>query len=76
MIIPFTMETSRGFVLKKGAFNVGDILKELKISHLGRLLTLFANDSLTRLAFERLCSLGRSWLGIVIINRHLEDTVS
>ncbi len=76
MIIPAAMETSRGFVLKKGAFSVGDILKGLKIAHLGRLLVLLANNSLARLAFGRLRSLGRGWLGIVIIDRHLEDTIS
>ncbi len=60
MIVPTAMKTSRGFVLKNGAFSVGDILKELKISHLGRLFVLLANDSITRLAFGRLCSFGRS----------------
>ncbi len=76
MIVPAAMETSRGLILKKGAFSVGDILKGLKISHLGRLLALLTDDSLTRLAFGKLRSLGRSRLGIVIVDRHLEDTIS
>ena len=70
------METSRGFVLKRGAFSVGDILRKNKIPHLGRLLTLLADDSVTRLAFKRLGSFRRSWFGVIVVNGHLEDTVS